>query len=263
MAGRPGGLIGSGSGRPSFVYRALLAALHVVGHGLFGFRPRLIGRSLLPRDETGRPTGGWIAAGLPHRTWIDPLLVADLLPRTPRLVFLGDGRAIFRSWWRRLAVHLVGGVIPIWPGGRRLAVEGYLGAATVALEAGSVLVVFPEVGAPAPLGRTRPLGLGLAYMALRSGAPIVPLAIGGTHELYRGRRLAIEVLPPVTWQALAGLEANADPPVPWSSDERRAAHAVVAGLSALVAPAVAGIHAATEPPAGTVKRWTWLTTAWR
>jgi len=236
---------------------------HVVGRGIFRFRPRLIGGSSLPRDPAGRPVGGWIAAGLPHRTWIDPFLVADLLPREPRLVFFGDGRAIYRSWWRRALVGLVGGVIPIWQGGRRGAVEAYLEASGSALAGGSVLVIFPEVGPPAPLGTARPLGLGVAYMALRTGARIVPLAIGGTHELYRGRRLDVRVLPPVAWQALAGLGPAADAPEPWSAEERRIAHAVVAGLSDLAAPAVASVHEATEPPAGLVKRWTWLTTAWR
>jgi 1-acyl-sn-glycerol-3-phosphate acyltransferase len=260
--GRPSGLIGPASARPSVAYRALLAVLHVVGHGIFGFRPRLVGDSSLPRDAAGRPVGGWIAAGLPHRTWIDPLLVADLLPRDPRLVFFGDGRAIYRSWWRRALVGLVGGVIPIWPGGHREAVEEHLRAARSALAGGAVLVIFPEVGPPAPLGSARQLGLGVAYMALRSGAPIVPLAIGGSHELFRGRRLVVRVLPPVTWQVLAGLEPSSGAPEPLSPEERRVAHAVVAGLSSLVAPAVAAVHAATEPPADTVKRWTWLTTAW-
>jgi 1-acyl-sn-glycerol-3-phosphate acyltransferase len=199
---------------------------------------------------------------MPHRTWIDPFLVADLMPREVRLVFFGDGRAIYRSWWRRLAVRIVGGVIPIWPGGRREAVEAHLEAARTALAVGCVFVVFPEVGSAAPLGSARPLGLGVAYMALRTGAPIVPLVIGGAHELYRGRRLALQVLPPVAWQHLVAVEPGATPPEPWSSEERRLAHRVTERLAATVAPAVAAVHLATEAPAGTIKRWTWLTEAW-
>ncbi len=259
---RPTGLVGSASARPTVAYRVLLAVLHVVGRGLFGFRPRLIGRSLLPCDAAGRPVGGWIAAGLPHRTWVDPFLLADLLPREPRLVFFGDGRAMYRAWWRRLAVRAVGGVIPIWPGGRREAVEAYLEAARFALDTGCVLVVFPEVGSPAPLGTARSLGLGIAYMALRTGAPIVPLAIGGAHELYRGRRLVLRVLPPVTWQELTGVEPGSLAPDRWSPAERRLAHVVTDRLATNVAPAVGAVHATAEPPAGTVKRWTWLTNAW-
>lgn len=256
------GLVGSVSSRPTPAYLVLLAVLHLVGRGLFGFRPRLVGRALLPRDDAGRPAGGWIAAGLPHRTWVDPFLVADLLPREPRLVFLGDGRAMYRAWWRRLAVRVVGGMIPIWPGGRRDAVDAHLQATGWALDAGCVLVVFPEVGPPAPLGTARSFGLGLAYVALRTGAPIVPLAIGGADELYRGRRLVVRVLPPVTWQELAGLEPSAPAPEPWTSAERRLAHLVTERLAATVSPAVAAVHAATESPPGAVKRWRWLTDAW-
>lgn len=259
---RPRGLVGVVAARPPFAYRVLLSVLRVVGRGLFAFRPCLLGRANLPRDAAGRPAGGWIAAGLPHRTWVDPFVVADLLPREPRLVFFGDGPAIYRSWWRRLAVRIVGGVIPIWPRGRREAVEAHLDAAGLALAAGCVLVVFPESGPPAPLATARPLGLGVAYMAIRTGAPIVPLAIGGNHELYRGRRLLVRALPAVTWQAVAGIGADAPSPEPWTADERRIAHAVVAGLAALAAPAVAEVHAATEPPPDTIKRWRWLTDAW-
>lgn len=259
---RPAGLVGPASGRPTLAYRLLLWVLHVVGRGLFGFRPRLSGRAHLPRDAHGQAAGGWIAAGLPHRTWVDPFLVADLLPREVRLVFFGDGRAIYRSWWRRLAVRVVGGVIPIWPGGRREAVEAYIDAARTALTAGCVLVVFPEAGPAAPLGTARPLGLGVAYMALRTGAPIVPLAIGGAHELYRGRRLALQAVPPVTWQELADVAPGAAPPQPWTSEERRIAHLVAARLAERTAPAVAAVHLATEAPADTIKRWAWLTEAW-
>jgi 1-acyl-sn-glycerol-3-phosphate acyltransferase len=251
------------SAHPSLAYRALLAVLHLVGHGLFGFRPRLVGRANLPCDGGGRPTGGWIAAGLPHRTWVDPFLVADLLPRTRRLVFFGDGRAIYRSWWRRLAVRAIGGVIPIWPGGRRPEIEAHLAAARTAIAAGAVLVVFPEVGPPTPPGIARPLGLGVAYMAIRTDAPIVTLAIGGSHELYQGRRFVVRVLPATTWRSLAGLAPDAPTPAAWSSDERRIAHRVTRRLAEVAAPAVEAAHRAAETGPRGPKRWTWLTHAWR
>ncbi|MDO8484107.1 MAG: hypothetical protein Q7S35_04105 [Candidatus Limnocylindrales bacterium] len=54
---------------------------------------------------------------MPHRTWVDPFVVADNLPIEPRLVFFGDGPAMFRSRWRRWVFRRIGGVIPIWPGG--------------------------------------------------------------------------------------------------------------------------------------------------
>jgi 1-acyl-sn-glycerol-3-phosphate acyltransferase len=178
---------------------------------------------------------------MPHRTWIDPFLVADLMPREVRLVFFGDGRAIYRSWWRRLAVRIVGGVIPIWPGGRREAVEAHLEAARTALAVGCVFVVFPEVGSAAPLGSARPLGLGVAYMALRTGAPIVPLVIGGAHELYRGAA-GTQVLP----RCLAFLIESGRAPRHPGLVEGRLAHRSRTARGA--APAVAAVHSTERRP---------------
>jgi 1-acyl-sn-glycerol-3-phosphate acyltransferase len=216
----------------------------------------------LPRTPDDRPAGGWIAAGLPHRTWVDPFVVAEVLSTEPRLVFFGDGPAIFRSGWRRFLVRRIGGVIPIWPGAGRAAVEGYIADAAAALDAGAVLCLFPETGPATPPGTARPLGSGLAYFALRTGAPIVPLVLGGTHELYLHRRFRLEVLEPVTWQVLAGVAPDTAPPEPWSSAERRVAHRVTLALHERTAASVAAAHRATTLRPGSRKHWRWLTTAW-
>ena len=126
-----------------------------------------------------------------------------------------------------------------------------------------MLCLFPETGPATPPGTARPFGSGLAYFALRSGAPIVPIVLGGTDELYRGRRFRVDILEPVTWQDLAGSPAGSPPPEPWSSAERRLAHRITAALHERTAPAVERAHLATLPRPGTRKRWRWLTTAWR
>ena len=46
-----------------------------------------------------------------------------------------------------------------------------------------------------PPGRIGPFRTGWAVIALRTDAPIVPLAMAGTEELYLGRRMASRVLP--------------------------------------------------------------------
>jgi 1-acyl-sn-glycerol-3-phosphate acyltransferase len=256
------GLVGPPSPQASRFYRLLLTGVRVLGRGLFGFRTEVTGADQLPRDAAGRPAGGWIAAGLPHRTWVDPFVVADNLPIEPRLVFFGDGRAIYRSRWRRLVVRRMGGVIPIWPGGGRAAVDAHLVAASDALEAGAVLCLFPEVGPATPPGTARPLGLGLAYFALRTDRLIVPIVLGGTHELYRGRRFRVAILPPVSARDLAGLPPDAPLPDPWSRAEREAAHRIVSELRSRTSGPVLAAHRAVEPAPGTRKRWGWLTSAW-
>jgi hypothetical protein len=127
--------------------------------------------------------------------------------------------------------------------------------------AGGVFTIFPETGTAAPLGQARPLSPGVAYFALRTGAPIVPLILGGTHELYLGRRFVLRVLPSVTARELAGLAADAPLPERGTLAERDLARRITAALAALVEGPVAEVHAAAEPPPGTRKRWRWLTTA--
>ena len=259
---RPRGLLGPPSARASRTYRGLLRACDVLRRSIFAIRIEVIGSDRLPVDATGRPTGGWIAAGAPHRTWIDPFVVALALPLEPRLTYFGDGRAIFRSRWRRFVFRRIGGIIPIWPGGGRSAVEAHIAGASSALDAGAVLCLFPESGPAVPVGTARPFGLGVGYFALRSGAPIVPLALAGTEDLYRGRRLRLEILEPVSWQALAGEPPGSLPPAPWSQAERATARRIVVALRERMSEAVASGHEATIVAPGVHRRWRWLTTAW-
>ena len=53
----------------------------------------------------------------------------------------------------------------------------------------------PEGTVSGPPGRVGPFRTGWAVIALRTDAPIVPLAMAGTEELYLGRRMASRVLP--------------------------------------------------------------------
>ncbi|HZM72988.1 MAG TPA: 1-acyl-sn-glycerol-3-phosphate acyltransferase [Candidatus Polarisedimenticolia bacterium] len=266
---RETGLVGPPSPRASWAYRVAMLAFRVLIRGVFGIRITVEGATNLPRTSSGAPAGGWIAAGLPHRTWIDPFAVALVLPMEPRLVFFGDGRAMFRTAWRRFWVRQIGGIIPIWvrryvPGVEREDVMAtYTAAVSSALSAGTILAIFPETGPPVPVDQARPFGRGLAYFALRTGAPIVPLIIGGSDVLFRGRRIVVRVLPPVDARTLAGLDATVPAPEAGSRDERLASRRATDALQALTAPHVPEVRALAEPPPGTPRRWLWLTHVWR
>jgi 1-acyl-sn-glycerol-3-phosphate acyltransferase len=231
----------------------------LIARGVLRFDLDLAGSAHLPRRSGRARAGGWIAAALPHRTWVDPFVLALLLPAEPRLVFLGDGRAIFRSSVRRLLFRIVGGVVPIWPGGGRTAFEAHSRAAESVVRAGAVFALFPEVGPPVSADRARPLGAGLGYFALRTGAPIVPIILGGTHELYVGRRILLRVLPPLDWRDLGGQPPDAIAPVRDSVAERELAHRIVEAFHALTTEPVADAYRSTETPPGTPKRARWLT----
>lgn len=266
---RETGLVGRPTPRASWAYRVAMLAFRVLIRGVFGIRITVEGATHLPRASAGAPAGGWIAAGLPHRTWIDPFAVALALPLEPRLVFFGDGRAMFRTAWRRFWVRQIGGMIPIWvrrytPGVEREDVMAtYTAAVESALSGGAILAIFPETGPPVPVDQARPFGRGLAYFALRTGAPIVPLVIGGSDVLFRGRRIVVRVLPPVDARTLAGLDATAPTPAPGSREERLASRRATEALQELCAPHVPDVRTRAAPPRGTLQRWRWITHVWR
>jgi 1-acyl-sn-glycerol-3-phosphate acyltransferase len=258
----PPGLIGAASPRAGVAYRLLRGTWRVAAAAL-GFRVRVEGLDQLPRAPGGGRTGGWIAAGLPHRTWIDPFLLWMILPAEPRLVFFGDARTMARSRLRRWVVRRVGGILPIPSHGGPRSFATHLAAAAEVLRAGAVFCLFPEYGDPAPPGTSRPIAAGLGYVALRSDAPVVPIVIGGNHELFLGRRLIVRILPPVAPRELAGLAPGEPLPVPGSRDERAAAHRISVALAERAAPAVAAAHRASEPRPGHRRRGRWLTTLFR
>lgn len=256
-AARRSGLIGAASPRAPRSLRLLRRLIAFAGRRVLRFKLELVGAENLPRDGDWRAAGGWIAAGLPHVTWIEPFVMLVLLSPEPRLIWFGDGRVMERSRWRRFVFGRLGGIEPIWPGGGAQAFGAHVAAVQRATAAGAVFAMFPEAGPAVPPGFARPLQAGIGYFALRSGAPIVPIVFGGTHELFLGRHIQMRVLPPI---AAPGGDA---PPPPGTDGERSAAAAIAAALQAGTAEAIAAAHAATEPPPGAPKRALWLTHAFR
>ena len=258
----PAGLLGRAAARPGVTYRALRRMWMFVAWVLRA-RLELEGGEHLPRDAHGRITGGWIAAVVPHRTWIDPFVPWILLPERPRFAFFGDARTMARSPLRRFLVRRLGGVIPIPAARDPRTVEIHLAAARQILDAGMVFMLMPETGPASAPGELRRIGGGMAYVALRTGAPIVPLVLGGNDELYLGRRIILRVLPPLDPRELAGLRAEAQLPDAGSSAERRASRMVTGAFMDRVAPAVAELHVRVAPPPGAPRWGRFLTTLFR
>jgi 1-acyl-sn-glycerol-3-phosphate acyltransferase len=258
-ASRPTGLVGEISPRPGIAFRIAIGLCRVLARGIFGLRLELQGQGNLPRDAHGRVTGAWVAVPLPHRRWIDPFILLLMLPVEPRIVFFADGRVLFRTRFRRFLFRLLGGVVPVWPHGGPKAFWTHIAAAQRVLDAGAVFVIFPEAGPPSAPDAARRIEPGFGYLALRTRAPLVPMLIGGTGELYRGRRLVLRVLPPTAAAELAG--AAGDPlPQRDTTDERAAARRIAESFATAMAPGVAELHHEVERrSAGDSRRWPWLT----
>jgi 1-acyl-sn-glycerol-3-phosphate acyltransferase len=258
----PAGLIGRASPGASVGYRLARRGWRLVAL-LLGFRVQIRGLEQLPRDSAGRLTGGYVLAGVPHRSWIDPFLPWGWLPAEPRLAFLGDARTMARSPVRRWVVRRVGGVLPIPSHGGPRAFATHLDGAAQVLRSGMVLCLFPEYGPPSPVEASRPVAAGFGYVALRAGVPIVPVVIGGNHELFWGRRIVVRVLAPLDPHVLAGLPADTPRPAPGSHAERAAAHAIAEGFRIATAADVDAAWRAAEPTPGTRKRLLALTHLFR
>jgi 1-acyl-sn-glycerol-3-phosphate acyltransferase len=257
------GLHGPATAEPGLTYR-ILRRIWRAAAWVLRLRFEVTGLENLPRDGGGRPVGGWIAAGMPHRTWIDPFVPWMLLPARPRLTFFGDARTMARSPVRRWVMARLGGVIPIPAAHDPRAAPVHLAAAETVLRCGGVFCLFPETGPATPPGTIRRLGAGIGYIALRNRTPIVPMILGGTHELFLGRRIVLRVLAPLDPLALAGLAGPTELPVAGSAEERVVVHRLLAALAEAVAEPVREAHELAEPAPGTKKRGVRrLTTAFR
>jgi len=82
-----------------------------------------------------------------------------------------------------LGTHLArAGHIPVPREDARAAVKTMSTAAQVIRERGISLLIFPE-GGRAPDGRLAEFKEGAAYIAIRAGVPVVPIALKGTREI--------------------------------------------------------------------------------
>ena len=216
---------------------------------------------------SGRPArrscrrGGYFLVAAAHRGWMDPFVVMHALPTEPRAWFLGQ---------RAVDVHLALARAAD-PPARRASCR--CGAAASGSTATSRRRARSSPTAPSSSrcrkgpSAVRRAGSGRSATAGRSSrsgpeAPIVPLAIAGTEELYLGRRMASQVLPPTTARALAGLRADDALPAPGSREELETARRMSDALAAILGPVVEALYPWTvDPPTHPRRlrrRLTWL-----
>jgi 1-acyl-sn-glycerol-3-phosphate acyltransferase len=202
------------------------------------------------------PAGGYVAFCALHRSWIDPLLVIEALPLEPRVWFMGSGPSAFDRAWKERLLRRTGGLLPVWRGGTDIAV--HVRAASAVIEQGAVLALFAEGAVGGPADRPARMRSGAALLCLRTQAPIVPVAICGAEELYRGKRMSVRILEPVSPAELLGKRWDR-PPEPGSRDELRAARELTHAITERIAIAVRERYADTVDPPTRPRRWRWLT----
>jgi 1-acyl-sn-glycerol-3-phosphate acyltransferase len=137
------------------------------------WRVEVVGTERVPR------TGGFVLAPS-HRSMMDIPLAAIVTKR--RLRFMGKA-SVFEIPVLGWLFSTLGGFPVARDGTDRKAVRDSIAM----LEAGEALCVFPE-GTRQNGPKIQPLQPGASYLSLRSGAPIVPIAIAGSEEILRDHK---------------------------------------------------------------------------
>ena len=239
--------------KASLLFRLVRLLARFVLFGILRFRIDTSGQANVP-------AGGYLLIGGAHRGWMDPFVAVHAVPTEPRCWFLGSGPSTFTSRWREALIHRLGGLLPVWRGG--LGIAGHVRSADAVVAAGAVFVQMPEGNINGPPGRLGPFRPGAALIALRTGARIVPLAIAGTEELYIGKRMASQILPPTTARELLGTSWDGVLPEPDSRAELDLARRATEALAERIGPVVEALYPGTvDPPARPRRlrrRLTWL-----
>ncbi|NEQ43311.1 MAG: 1-acyl-sn-glycerol-3-phosphate acyltransferase [Leptolyngbya sp. SIOISBB] len=167
-----------------------------------------------------------------HLSHLDPFLILASVPAHPYYYILGDARTLYNKRWKRWIVGQAGGVIPLerwWkeevavmqqaegdrpdlqdlaaaiktdvPNGSSIKQMRQIDQAVQAiLQRGDGIMLFPEGRLGEQEGQLHlPLKRGTVLYAIRSGVPIVPVAISGTQTLFLRKQLTLRFGPPLTF----------------------------------------------------------------
>ena len=155
------------------VYRLL----KVVLAGLFTvvYRPRVTGLEHVPAQ-------GPVILASNHLSFVDSMVIPMLVPRRVAFLaksdyFTGTGvKGMLSRWWFGGL-----GMIPVDRDDSRAA-QASLDAALAVLSSGGVFGIYPE-GTRSRDGKLYRGRTGVAWLAMTSGAPVVPVGLAGTERL--------------------------------------------------------------------------------
>jgi 1-acyl-sn-glycerol-3-phosphate acyltransferase len=153
-----------------------LARAILVPAMLIWFRLQRTGR------EHAKLKGGLIVASN-HRSFLDPFVIAALLPWRRRIQFVAKVELFEHRWQGWLLSRL--GAFPIRRG---QADEVAMETARLAVERGGTVVIFPE-GTRIRRGALATPKRGVGRLALESGAAVLPVAVTGSEHVRRGWRI--------------------------------------------------------------------------
>lgn len=191
--------------RLDLVFYRVVRAI-VVGFSRLFWRLTIEGTEHVPAE------GPFVLAPV-HRSNIDTLVVAGVTRR--RMRFMGKA-SLWKVGWAGKVFSALGA----FPVNRGTADREALRRCIEVVQAGEPLVVFPE-GTRQSGPHLQPLFEGAAYVATRTGVPIVPVGIGGSEAaMPKGSKM----LRPVKVHIVVGEPLYPAPPGPSGRAPRSAVH---------------------------------------
>lgn len=206
-----------------FIYRLNRWLLHRL------FRIEVQGRHHIPAQ------GPYVLVAN-HISRYDPLLIMATFALQPRIWFLAAAQVTTDIAWRRSILRRTGAILPFNSNDRAAGRQILQGAEHV-LARGGVVGIFPEGRVGPETGHLQSLRPGASSLALRLGAPMLPVTIVGAGDVYLKKHLQV-IIGPAFWPP-AGVSKQA------------ATAAVRSALQACLEQA----RPTEELP---VKRWRWL-----
>jgi 1-acyl-sn-glycerol-3-phosphate acyltransferase len=187
-----------------FVYMTLGAPLGIIGIpysllvGNVGLLYRLSARWLVPLglrvvgirvEVTGRehvPVGTSCIYLSNHLSNLDPPVLFPVLPGQCSVLLK---KSLMRIPILGTAMRLAK-FVPVQRGSRRDAAQASVAAAAAALKSGLNILIFAE-GTRSKDGRLASFKRGPFYLAMETGAPVVPIALSGTQKMMRKGSMAV------------------------------------------------------------------------
>ncbi|MHB1173025.1 MAG: lysophospholipid acyltransferase family protein [Lacisediminihabitans sp.] len=139
------------------------------------WRPRIVGRSTVPKS-------GAVLLASNHLSFMDSVVITLVAPRSVSFLAKAEyftGRGV-RGWFSRAFFTAIG-AIPVERGAGSAAQEA-LNSGLEVLKAGGAFAIYPE-GTRSLDGRLYRGRTGVAWLALTSGAVVIPVALTGTQQL--------------------------------------------------------------------------------
>lgn len=141
-----------------------------------------------------------------HLSWMDPLVLVAILPKNPRVYFYGPKQEDLRKGGRNRFMWWTGIPIPFSPSKDDLRTS--IRRSQAVFDTGGVLCIAPEGTIHVHEGDLLAFEEGAAYIALRAGVPIVPIAITGISAAFFRGRVLVRVGEPIETRGVRASRQN-------------------------------------------------------